>query len=83
MEIVQYSHNSVKLSDLTIVKYVAPKGSVLGPLLFFLYMLPLGDIIRKHAISFICFLYTDGYLSETTFFYNVHKLYHACEKLLK
>ena len=51
-QVVKVNDSKSKVYDL---HCGVPQGSVLGPILFIIYILPLGDIVRKHNLSFHMF----------------------------
>ncbi|TWW67247.1 putative RNA-directed DNA polymerase from transposon X-element [Takifugu flavidus] len=51
----QFAHVHGVPSSYSRVSHGVSQGSVLGPILFTLYMLPLGNIIWQHGINFHCY----------------------------
>ena len=71
------------VTELTNVTWVV-KGSILGPSLFYLYMLPLGLIMRNNNIAYRCYAdYTQIHIAPSPADYLLIDLLCQCIKQLK
>ena len=71
------------VTELTNVTWVV-KGSILGPSLFYLYMLPLGLIMRNDNIAYRCYAdYTQIHVTPSPADYLLINLLCQCIKQLK
>ena len=70
-----HSHNVTigsSMSDSMVIHQGVPQGSLLGPLLFSIHMLPLGRNIRKYGLGYHCYA-DDTQLYVSTMNSDIHK----------
>ena len=66
-------------SDTHALKYSVPQGSVLGPIIYLMYMCPLGDKLRRHNIFH---LYADDTQLYATFSHkDTSELHNTVQQL--
>ena len=66
-------------SPIFVLATLVPQGSVLCPLLFSLYLQPIGDILRKHGLTF--HHYADDLQIYANFEYNDYSISVCLERL--